>query len=144
MTSRLRFSSILDLRQRERDQAALVLARIEAEVLQIDRRRQAIAQQRESVHQIQRILRSTIISAHELRSRADFDRALRHDDAQLLKQRAELLVQLQDAHVKVIAAQQEVAKLEKLQQRQRSRDQARLRQQEQRHCDAINATRRTK
>ena len=144
MTFAFRFAAILKLRRQERDQAAVALAKIDAAVGQLDDQLQNIALQRESLRESQRNLRSGIIWAHELKSRADFDLALQHAETEILAERNALEIQLHQGHDQLVAAQQEVARLDKLQQLQQSRHQVKTRQHEQREYDAIMTARHIK
>ncbi len=132
-----------EIAQQERDEAAVLLAKIDAAIVGLDDQLQNIARQHESLRESQRNLRSGVISAHELKSRADFDLALRHAETELLSERNALEIRLQQARDQLIDAQQEVARLDKLQQLQQSRHQAKMRQREQREYDATMTARHT-
>lgn len=81
------------------------------------------------------MLTARVVSAQELKSRADFDRALLHAAAELSGQWDELQLELNRKHDQLVAAQQEVARLEKLQQIAEAKHRDHLRRIEQRAYD---------
>ena len=141
MKSAMRFSAILQLREWERDEAAMSLANLDAAAKEIEHQHQAIRLQRKSHREARQRKtpesRSGVISAHELKSIADYDRALQHAESQCLKKREELQIEVQQAHQRLTTAQLEFVRIEKLQQLELSRQQTKIRQQEQREADEL-------
>ena len=141
MKSAMRFSAILQLRKWERDEAAMSLADLDAAAREIEHQQQAITMQRKSYREARQRgtsgFRSGVISAHELKSIADYDQALQHAESQLLEQRDELQAQVQQAHQRLTAAQLEFVRIEKLHLLERSRQQCKIHRQEQREADEL-------
>ncbi len=144
MTAGFRFAAILDLRRRERDQAAIALAKVDAALSRVDQQNRDISLQRQSLRRTQKNLPARVISAHQLKSQADFDLALQQVEITLSQERQSLQTQLQEAHDQLVTAQQEVARLEKLEQINESRQRAKLRRRQQQEYDATIAARQTK
>ena len=139
MAFQFRFQSILQLRRRERDQAAIRLAEVTAGIAEVDSRIQTIRSRRLSVPTVQ--TETGVVSAAKLRSRSDYVSALRLAETELVHQRGLLEERLDMQRRELVAAQLEVARLEKLLERERKQFQADIRSREQREQETLIAAR---
>ena len=141
MSFQFRFSALLALREREREEAAATLALMDAELRQIDAKRNTIATARASVRKTLQQMRTRIISAQTLQSHNEYLAALQRDDDMLVDRRSRLTSGLETARDQLTSKHREITQLENLYQRELASYQADLQRAEQREHDSIAATR---
>jgi flagellar export protein FliJ len=144
MTAAFRFDAILQLRRRQRDEAALALSKVHVAVDKLGDERREIASQRKSLSRAQEKMQRKIISAHELKTLVDYDLALQHAAASLLERDKKIQAELESVRGRLVVAQQEVARLEKLELISESRAKKSVQRRERNEADTVIAARFTK
>jgi flagellar export protein FliJ len=141
MSFEFRFSTLLEFRERQRDEAAAMLAQIDEELRQIAAKREAIAAARTSVRKALQQTRGRIISAQTLQSHNDYLAVLQRDDDMLIDRQTGLTAGLERAREQLTSKHRDVAQLKNLYQQDLTSYQAGVQRAEQREHDSLAATR---
>lgn len=141
MPFQFRFSTILAVRERQRDDAAAAVATVQAQLQELDTARRRIALDRQASRDSILQQRRGIISAQSLRSQHDYLAALQHQDDTLADQQSQTALRLEQTKSELIRQHREVSQLEKLLQREQLQHQTELKRTEQREHDQIATAR---
>src|SRR6056297_3100605 len=119
MKFHFRFAALLELRRRERDEAGAAVGQANEAIGRIDRQRQNLNDQRTDLRRQTAPPREGKLSVDRLLSAGRFDMQLEADDRALLQTRGELVQELARRQQKLVLAEAELKRVEKLQERER-------------------------
>ena len=141
MSFKFRFDSILDLRRRERDEAGAAVGKANEAIRRIDSQREELNQQRIELRRRSQAARTGKVSVDGLLSAGRYDMQLEADEQALLQTRGELIQELVRRQQKLVNAETELKRFEKLRDRDRQRHDAELLKREQAEADDATARR---
>jgi len=143
MKFQYRFAALLELRRRQRDEAGAAVGQANEAIARIDQQREALNQQRTDLRQQTVPPREGRLSVDRLLAAGRFDMQLEADERALLHTRGELIQELARRQQKLILAEAELKRFEKLQARERQRFDAELRRREMAESDDATSRRYT-
>jgi flagellar FliJ protein len=143
MSFQYRFAVILQLRRRERDTAGAAVGQANEAIRRIDEQTEAIERQRQNLRQETGQERVGNISVDALLVRGRYDLQLQAEMQSLQHTRSELVQELQRRQIALIAAEAEVKRFERLEQKDRTAYHAQAFRREQAEADDATARRYT-
>ena len=141
MNFRFRFETLLDLRRRQRDEAGAAVGKANEAIGRVDHEREDLNRQRVELRQQSSTARSGRVSVDRLLSAGRYDMQLESEDRALLQTRGELIQELVRRQQKLMNAEAELKRFEKLRQHDQERHEAELRRREQAEADDASGRR---
>ncbi|GAA4456624.1 flagellar export protein FliJ [Novipirellula rosea] len=138
MKYEFRFESILDLRQRERDEMGGLVGEANLAIAKIDQQIQDIEQERQSLRNEDAQSRLGDVAVDRLLARGRFDLQLQADIHGLVQTRAKLEEELQRRQQKLRDAETEVKKFQRMKELDRNQYQQEMNRREQMEIDEMN------
>lgn len=143
MAFRFRFSALLELRRRERDQAGAAVGQADAAIRKIDDQIAAVSDERDQLRQQTSASLRGSLSVDTLLSQGRYDLQLQAQTESLTQTRHQLLEERERRHQQLIEAEAEVKRFERLEQRQRDAYLSEQRSREQSESDDATSRRYT-
>jgi flagellar protein FliJ len=141
MSFRFRFDSILQLRRRERDEAGAAVGKANEAIQRIDEQVEAIRLERRRVNEQAARQRVGTISVDSLLAAGRYDLQLLADEHALQQTRGQLVQELERRQVKLLAAEAELKRFERLEENERVAYQAEMLRREQLEADEATSRR---
>lgn len=143
MSFQYRFAVILQLRRRERDAAGAAVGQANEAIRRIDEQTETIERERRALREGKSHERVGSISVDALLAKGRYDLQLQAEMQSLNHTRSELIQELQRRQIALIAAETEVKRFERLEQKDRSEYHAQAVRREQAEADDATACRYT-
>lgn len=120
MAFRYRFAVLMDLRQRERDEAGVAVGQANQAIAKIDAERESVMVERQEFRQQRSIGRSGKISVDSLLSSGRYDLQLEADAISLMQTREKLVVERDRRQQRLVEAEAELKRYQKMEQKERA------------------------
>jgi len=143
MSFQFRFAVILQLRRRERDEAGAAVGQANEAIGRIDDQSEAIRVQRQALREGASQNRVGDVSVDALLARGRYDLQLQAEIHALSDTRAKLVQELERRQLALVAAEAEVKRFERLEEKERTASYAEALRREQAEADDATATRYT-
>jgi flagellar FliJ protein len=143
LSFQFRFASIVKLRQEQRDQAGAAVGQAHQAIHRIEEQLAAIELQRQALRDSSAVARVGSISVDSLLASGRYDLHLQADAEALQATRSMLAQELQRRQLALAAAEAEVKRFERLEEKDRSAHLARQARREQAEADEATACRHT-
>lgn len=143
MSFQFRFATILQLRRRERDEAGAAVGQANAAIERIDQQLNSIQQERHSLREGANRQRLGFVSVDALLTRGRYQMQLEAETQSLGETRADVTKELERRQAALVAAEAEVKRFERLEEKERAASYALQLRHEQAEADEATSRRYT-